>query len=129
MFINTQDSNLQTEIENYIVAQSRLQGVENPSGSLADGSGLGEPKFNVDLSQFTGDWGEHAVSVWPYQSVADSTLSPLSPGRPQRDGPALRAIALISYAKWLIADGRSATVAQVLWPIIQNDLAYVAQYW
>lgn len=50
-------------------------------------------------------------------------------GRPQRDGPALRAIALITYANWLIDNGYSSTASSILWPIIQNDLNYVAQYW
>lgn len=71
--------NLQTVIEEYVNAQATLQTVSNPSGSLSDGTGLGEPKFNVDLSAFTGSWG-----------------------RPQRDGPALRAISLIEFGNWLI---------------------------
>lgn len=50
-------------------------------------------------------------------------------GRPQRDGPALRAITLITYANWLIDNGYSSTASSILWPIIQNDLAYVAEYW
>ncbi|KAI1479476.1 carbohydrate-binding module family 20 protein [Daldinia eschscholtzii] len=105
-FINKYDASLQTQIQNYIVAQAKLQGVSNPSGSLSDGRGLGEAKYHVDLSAFTDGWG-----------------------RPQRDGPALRAIALITYSKWLIANGYTSTVNTVIWPIIRNDLSYVAQYW
>lgn len=56
-FENSYNTTLQTEIEKYIAAQAYLQGVSNPSGSLSDGTGLGEPKFNVDLSAFTGSWG------------------------------------------------------------------------
>lgn len=70
---------LQTIIEEYINAQAHLQTVSNPSGDLSNGAGLAEPKFNVDLTAFTGAWG-----------------------RPQRDGPALRAIALIDFGNWLI---------------------------
>lgn len=103
-FINSYSSSLQTEIENYINAQAVLQTVSNPSGGLASG-GLGEPKFNADKSPFTGAWG-----------------------RPQRDGPALRATALITYSNWLINNGYTST-ASVVWPIIQNDLSYVTQYW
>ena len=62
-FTNSYDANLQSEIQNYIAAQAKLQGVSNPSGSLSDGAGLGEPKFNVDLSQFTGAWGESQVLI------------------------------------------------------------------
>lgn len=56
-FSNGYNSTLQAEIESYIAAEAQLQGTSNPSGSLPDGSGLGEPKFNVDLSAFTGSWG------------------------------------------------------------------------
>lgn len=60
-FTNSYDANLQSEIQNYIAAQAHLQGVSNPSGSLSDGSGLAEPKFNVDMSQFTGAWGQYIL--------------------------------------------------------------------
>ncbi|KAL6871123.1 glycoside hydrolase family 15 Glucoamylase [Trichoderma novae-zelandiae] len=105
-FTQTYDAGLQRRIEQYIAAQVTLQGLSNPSGSLADGSGLGEPKFELNLEAFTGNWG-----------------------RPQRDGPALRAIALIGYSKWLINNNYQSTVSSVIWPIVRNDLNYVAQYW
>ena len=105
-FINKYDAGLQTQIQNYIAEQGRLQAVSNPSGSLSDGTGLGEAKYNVDGSAFTGAWG-----------------------RPQRDGPALRATTMITYSKWLIANGYTDTARNSVWPIIRNDLAYVAQYW
>lgn len=105
-FINGYDTNLQTEIHNYISAQAKLQTVSNPSGDFASGSGLGEPKFNVDGTPFTGNWG-----------------------RPQRDGPALRATSLITYAKWLFNNGYADTASTEVWPIIANDLQYVVQYW
>lgn len=105
-FSNEYSESLQTEIQNYIIAQAKVQGVSNPSGSLSDGSGLGEPKFEVTLDAFTGDWG-----------------------RPQRDGPALRAIVLISYGNWLVDNGYSDTAVSAIWPVLSNDLAYVVQYW
>ncbi|KAM0258927.1 hypothetical protein ACHAQJ_003583 [Trichoderma viride] len=106
-FVNSYSSSLQTEIQNYINAQAIVQGISNPSGSLSnDGTGLGEPKFNVDETAFTGAWG-----------------------RPQRDGPALRAIAMITYSKWLINNGYESTANSIVWPIIENDISYVAQYW
>ena len=73
------DSGLLDIIEEYIDAQAYIQTVSNPSGDLSDGGGLGEPKFNADKTAFTGSWG-----------------------RPQRDGPALRATALVSFGQWLI---------------------------
>ncbi|EAW11255.1 glycoside hydrolase family 15 protein [Aspergillus clavatus NRRL 1] len=100
------DDSLEALIHSYIDAQAKLQTVSNPSGQLSDGSGLAEPKFNVDLSAFTGAWG-----------------------RPQRDGPALRASALIAYGNALIAKGKDSVAKQHLWPIVANDLAYVGQYW
>ncbi|RKK99468.1 Glucoamylase [Fusarium oxysporum] len=104
-FINQYDAGLQRKIQEYIASQAKLQGVSNPSGSLSDGSGLGEAKFNVDMSAFTGGWG-----------------------RPQRDGPALRATAMITYANWLIANGYTSTANDIVWPVVRNDLNYVAQY-
>lgn len=100
------DTDLEGEVENYVAAQAYLQTVSNPSGSLSDGTGLGEPKFNVDETAFTGAWG-----------------------RPQRDGPALRATALITYANYLVSNGDTTTAKTYVWPIIQNDLAYVKEYW
>lgn len=100
------DMSLQPEIEDYISAQALLQTVANPSGDLTDGTGLGEPKFEVNATSFTGPWG-----------------------RPQRDGPALRATALIAYSRWLLSHGRESNVSTTIWPIISNDLNYVGQYW
>ncbi|KAM0226948.1 hypothetical protein ACHAPO_011936 [Fusarium lateritium] len=105
-FINQYDAGLQKKIQQYIASQAKLQGVSNPSGSLSDGSGLGEAKYEVDLSPFTGGWG-----------------------RPQRDGPALRATAIITYANWLIDNGYTSTASDIVWPVVRNDLNYVAQYW
>lgn len=49
--------------------------------------------------------------------------------RPQRDGPALRATALITYANWFLAKGNSSYVTSTLWPVIKLDCDYVAKYW
>ncbi|KAL9098350.1 MAG: hypothetical protein Q9163_005980 [Psora crenata] len=100
------NTNLQFQIEDYVYAQAALQAVPNRSGALSDGGGLGDPKYEADGTYFAGDWG-----------------------RPQRDGPALRATALIAYSKSLIASGNNALVTTTLWPIISNDLNYVGQYW
>ncbi|KAK3324159.1 family 15 glycosyl hydrolase [Cercophora scortea] len=104
MFGNTA---LQVVIENYIHAQAALQTVTNPSGTLLpSGLGLGEPKYNADGTRYNGNWG-----------------------RPQRDGPALRAIALIQYSNYLISQGETDKVKTIIWPIIANDLSYAGQYW
>ena len=59
IFSSRYDARLQGIIQDYAEAQARLQGVSNPSGSLQNGTGLAEPKFNVDFSEYTGDWGMH----------------------------------------------------------------------
>ena len=51
-----EDTSLRATIDNYVSSQAIQQQVSNPSGSVSSG-GLGEPKFNIDLSAFTGGWG------------------------------------------------------------------------
>lgn len=98
---------LQPQIEKYVKAQAILQTVTNPSGTfLPNGLGLGEPKYEVDGTRFNGAWG-----------------------RPQRDGPALRAIALMAYSDWLINHNQFQRAKLVIWPIIANDLSYIGEYW
>lgn len=77
------NKSLEPLIQQYISAQANLQTVNNPSGGLCSG-GLAEPKFEVNLTPFTGAWG-----------------------RPQRDGPALRATAMIAYSRYLIVRQKS----------------------
>ena len=55
-FVSGIDPSLRTTIDNYVIAQGRIQQVSNPSGSVSTG-GLGEPKFLADGSAFTGGWG------------------------------------------------------------------------
>ncbi|TCD70790.1 hypothetical protein EIP91_001821 [Steccherinum ochraceum] len=104
-FTSGADTSLRPLIDDFVTAEAKLQQTTNPSGSVSSG-GLGEPKFNIDETAFTGDWG-----------------------RPQRDGPALRATALISYANWLRANGNTTFVSNTLWQMIKLDLDYVASNW
>lgn len=76
-------------------------------------TGLGEPKFNVDGSPYMGPWG-----------------------RPQNDGPALRAVTLIRFARELIKEGNSEYVRTRLYDsdlpartVIKADLEFVANHW
>jgi glucoamylase len=76
-------------------------------------TGLGEPKFNVDGSAFTGAWG-----------------------RPQNDGPALRVITLARFANLLLDQGQDALVKEKLYAfglpantVIKADLEYISHYW
>jgi glucoamylase len=36
---------------------------------------------------------------------------------------------MITYANWLISNGYTSTANDIVWPVIRNDLNYVAQYW
>ncbi|KAK0715681.1 Six-hairpin glycosidase-like protein [Lasiosphaeris hirsuta] len=101
------NADLQPYIDDFVHAQAILQTGSNPSGTLLpSGTGLGEPKYKADGTRFNGNWG-----------------------RPQRDGPALRATALIGYANWLVEHGEKERVKTVIWPVIANDLSYVGEYW
>ncbi len=75
--------------------------------------GLGEPKYNVDGTVFSGDWG-----------------------RPQNDGPALRALTMIHFAQSLLKNGEEEYVHSSLYASempaqtpIKKDLEYVAANW
>lgn len=76
-------------------------------------SGLGEPKYNIDGSGYRGPWG-----------------------RPQNDGPALRALAMVKFARLLIQNGEVDYVLKNLYhgtlrsnSVIKNDLEYTAHNW
>lgn len=100
------NSSLEPLIQQYVNASAQMQTVPNLSGNLSDGAGLGEPKYNINITAFNEPWG-----------------------RPQRDGPALRASALIAYGNYLLAQGQQAKVLDHIWPVVSNDVAYVGQYW
>ena len=122
MFAADPDSHLATQIvdalESYNALTRRLQRTSNPSGSFSDLSGLGEPKFHVDGSPFTGSWG-----------------------RPQRDGPALRALTLMAYLRafnsthpqlWEMRADAYLDLYEATMPAdstIKVDLEYVSRYW
>ncbi|KAF8605202.1 hypothetical protein BDV93DRAFT_522069 [Ceratobasidium sp. AG-I] len=104
---------LEAALRLYAYSQAGLQRLCNPSGCPTTG-GLGEPKFNVDGTAYTGSWG-----------------------RPQRDGPALRAITLIRFANYLLdrgTDADRAFVSRFLYnqdtssgnSVIKNDLEYTS---
>ncbi|KAH6614175.1 Six-hairpin glycosidase-like protein [Boeremia exigua] len=107
-------------LDAYTSLQQTIQRTSNPSGTFNDLSGLGEPKFEVDGQPFTGSWG-----------------------RPQRDGPALRALTLIHYLReynashptlWTSsqADDFFAPYYEASMPptsVIKADLEYVSHFW
>ena len=113
-------SDLSTILNAYASLQFVIQRTPNPSGTFDDLSGLGEPKFGVDGTAFTGSWG-----------------------RPQRDGPALRALTLMHYLRaynasqpWLWGTdegnrffGPFYTAVMPANSLIKVDLEYVAKFW
>ena len=82
-----------------------------PHGSQAT-TGLGEPKFEVDGRTFDQGWG-----------------------RPQNDGPALRAITLIRFAELMLEEGEEDYVGSLYKKelpaksVIKADLEYVGHHW
>ncbi len=76
-------------------------------------TGLGEPKYFIDGSGYTGGWG-----------------------RPQNDGPALRALAMIKFARLMLAENNQDYVLKKLYhgvipanSPIKKDLEYTAHHW
>ena len=55
-YTSGQDTSLRSLIDEFVAAEATLQQTPNPSGDVTTG-GLGEPKFNIDESAFTGAWG------------------------------------------------------------------------
>jgi glucoamylase len=116
LYVTSQNSQQKSTFLNtltqYVEFSRRNQLTPNLSGP-ADGLGLGEPKFNVDGSAFMGAWG-----------------------RPQNDGPALRAVTLIRLANQLMNEGQASWVRSNLYDgfepsstVIKVDLDFVAHHW
>lgn len=85
---------------------------DNLSGNHTD-KGLGEPKFHMNGDAYNESWG-----------------------RPQNDGPALRALVLMPFAKYLLDHGKESQVRKKLYnndlparTVIKADLEYVAHRW
>ncbi|CDR41612.1 CYFA0S07e04170g1_1 [Cyberlindnera fabianii] len=108
--VNNQFKNtsIVTTVENYIDNSENLQKTSNPSGDYNDGTLLnfGEPKFNVDGTPFTGNWG-----------------------RPQNDGPPLRVISIDNFLKNLKKFSVSSNESYIYYNIIKPDLEFICRYW
>lgn len=112
-------SEIERRIRDFITMSIQLQHTPNPSGTFETG-GLGEPKFEVDGSAFTGSWG-----------------------RPQNDGPALRSISAVEYARHILTsrdadDEAVGFVKNKLFAanapasahlLIRDDLNYLVRAW
>lgn len=67
---------------------------------------LAEPKYNFDATVWQGEWA-----------------------RPQTDGPALRAITMMSIAFEFLKEGNKKFVQANILPLITADLEYISQHW
>ncbi len=85
---------------NYVLFERRAQ-----EESVNHGMGLGEPKFNIDGTVYRGDWG-----------------------RPQNDGPALRAITFVMIANSVLAEDEKWIKEKII-PGLLLDLDYVNNNW
>jgi glucoamylase len=99
-------SRLLTQIDRWIKWELRRQEQNRLTG-------LGEPRFHVDGSVNEEPWG-----------------------RPQNDGPAIRALTAIEVADQWIREGRLQEVRKILYApalpaqtLIKRDLEYVAHHW
>lgn len=97
---------LETAITNYVDFSAEIQRKETLTG-------LGEPKFYHDGNVHNEPWG-----------------------RPQNDGPAIRAISLIHWAEILIAEGKTELVKKKIYDgrhpshsVVKKDLEYVSHHW
>ena len=96
---------------NYVNASIDLQHRSNPSGPVDDPllRNLGEPKYHVDNSPFEQVWG-----------------------RPQNDGPPLRAIALLNFLNSMNVSSSSDANSDYQWifdDLITLDLKFVLYNW
>jgi len=105
----TQDSDL-NKIYEYVDFSERIQTLP-PNGHAT--TGLGEPKFEVNGTQFIEEWG-----------------------RPQNDGPALRVISLIPFVQILKERNRPDYITSRLYnsqlpatTILKRDLEFISHHW
>ncbi|KAI5953244.1 ALR1 [Candida jiufengensis] len=99
-------------IELYILNEYKLQRVPNKSGNFNDLKGLGEPKFNVDMTAFNENWG-----------------------RPQRDGPALRISTILEFIHYLnqtnsiFQNSNLQNYTFIFNDILKPDLQYILKFY
>ncbi|KGU27620.1 glucoamylase [Candida albicans P34048] len=101
-------------IESYIFNTQILQQLPNLSGNVDNLENLGEPKFHVNLTAFNESWG-----------------------RPQRDGPGLRSIAIMNYLSLLnntqhqpsFSNLTMNDTSKIYHDIIKPDLKYSIEFW
>jgi glucoamylase len=87
---------------NYVNFEAKAQKEVSREGEQT----LGQPKYNMDATIWEGPWG-----------------------RPQNDGPALRAITMIAIANQFRQEGNDKFVRDTLLDMIRTDIDYVVVEW
>ena len=109
MYKNNKQETARAYFLNHLLDFVKFTRINQNSYSPVD---LGEPKYFVDGRAYDGPWG-----------------------RPQNDGPALRARTLIKFAEVLLSEGKTKYVREHLYnndprkSVIKRDLEYVAHNW
>lgn len=110
-FIKVDSNKTVSTVLNYVNVSSDLQHKSNPSGPYGDAflRNLGEPKWYVNNSAFEVNWG-----------------------RPQNDGPPLRAMALLNFLNQCNEDTGVGYETEYSWifdEVIKLDLQFILLNW
>jgi glucoamylase len=112
LFQNDRPEKIEGMLIDYLNFSRRNQLTDNWSGTAAD-RGLGEPKFEMNGNAYNEGWG-----------------------RPQNDGPALRALTLMKLANQWLNSGKGHKVTELLYraeipamTLLKADLEFVSHHW
>ncbi|RKO84461.1 Six-hairpin glycosidase-like protein [Blyttiomyces helicus] len=101
----TEAARLAALLKTWIAFEGGLQQIDTLTGTAASGDNVGEPKWVIDGTDFTGPWG-----------------------RPQNDGPGLRATTMVRFLDaYLDATGDAQYVQKVAGQV-KKDLDYVVRH-
>lgn len=112
LYKSSQDPILKQDINTFVKAWIEVENQHQLVAENKSSHGLGEPLFTLSGELYAPEWG-----------------------RPQRDGPAIRALAMIEWTKILLSEHRDKEVQELYateFPaqsIIKKDLEYIAHNW
>ena len=102
----TGDAAQKTFLKPYLLNYVFFEKEAQTQQSLPGEETLGQPKFNMDATIWEGAWG-----------------------RPQNDGPALRAITLMAIREQFKAEPSLQTIDGYILQMVKTDLDYVVSHW
>ncbi len=94
------------ELKKILINYINFEHIIQKQTSNAGDETLGQPKYNINATVWEGPWG-----------------------RPQNDGPALRALTMINIANIFIKEHEDKWVKENLMSLITTDLDYVIKMW